>query len=259
MSGLEQVARHRFGDMEVDIWQNDNNEIFMTSEQIGSALDYAFPAESIRKIRDRFPERFEGKSVQVVLTSTDGKHYATRVYNEQGIYEVIRKSNQPKADEFYDWVYGVLHELRTTGSYNVKPKSGAEFLVEMAQQLLNQERQMTEQQNQLNEFKAELQVTTHRIDSLDNVDIIGDKQQRLNGMLRRYAGKSGVKHDATWKEFTQRYNTAYHTNLKALMDNYKERHGLRELTRPQYFSLVGQLDDAIRVADKMLNRVPVGV
>src|SRR5699024_8694775 len=136
------VSKEMFGQNEMNIYQNENNEIFMTREQIGEeleytdprhairkihsknnesikttkqigqAIEYTKPRHAIRKIQSRNKERLNKFSVGTKLTSTDGKRYKTIIYNEQGIYEIIRKSGQPKADEFYDWVYDLLSKLR---------------------------------------------------------------------------------------------------------------------------------------------------
>lgn len=251
MHDLVLAQSQMFGDVQVDLWRH-GNEIFMTSEQIGQALDYAFPAESVRKIRDRYPERFEGKSVQVNLTSTDGKQYATRIYNEQGIYEVIRKSNQPKADEFYDWVYEVLSSVRKTGTYSLQQPQSIEDLI------ILQAQSVKELKAKVQNVEQQIVVANHRIDSLDRIDIDGDSQQRLNKMIQRYAHQEGLTFPKAWREFTDHFNTAYRTNLTARVENYKDKHGLKDLTRPQFLSIAGLLDDAIRVADKMLNH-PVEV
>lgn len=46
------------------------------------------------------------------MVSTDGKQYETTIYSEKGIYEIARFSKQPKANEFYDFVYEVMENLR---------------------------------------------------------------------------------------------------------------------------------------------------
>ena len=74
----------------------------MTREQIGRALEYSYPQESITKIHDRHRDRLDKFSVQVNLTSTDDKRYKTTVYSPKGIYEICRWSRQPKADAFMD-------------------------------------------------------------------------------------------------------------------------------------------------------------
>ena len=115
--------------------------------------------------------------------------------------------------------------------------------------LTNKEiREKVEQQDK------QLETVNHRLDNIDKVDTIGDLQQRLNAMIRRFAQQEGIAFGLAWKEFRNAYNTAYRTNLKAKINNYKEKHGLKSLTMPQYLSLTDSLKDAVRVADKMLNK-----
>lgn len=128
---LSIVTKEMFGQNEMNIYQNEQNEIFMTREQVGSALEYSDPRDAVRKIHSRNKERLDKFSVGVKLSSTDGKLYETTVYNEQGIYEIIRRSAQPKADEFYDWVYDLLSKLRK-GELQVAKPSNRKLLLETA-------------------------------------------------------------------------------------------------------------------------------
>lgn len=98
----------------------------------------------------------------------------------------------------------------------------------------------------------ELDTVKHRIDNFDLTNIEGTLQQRFNKMIRLYAVKKGIQFNNGWKEFTQSYNTAFHANLTALHENYKERHG--QCTLPEFLVETGKIEDAIRVADKMLNK-----
>lgn len=93
----------------------------------------------------------------------------------------------------------------------------------------------------------------HRIDNLDAIDTIGDLQQRLNAMVRKYAHKNGLAFSKAWSDFREAFNIAYRTNLKLLIANYKIKHGIKRLTMPGYLTAVGRLEDGIRVADKLLN------
>lgn len=133
------------------------------------------------------------------------------------------------------------------------------MLMERRVQLLQVE--ISELKNETEKLKSqreidskELETVQHRLDNFDLVNVDGDPQQRLNSMIRKYAADKGIRFDLAWKEFRQAYDTAYRTNLTSLRNNYKERHGLRELTVPQYLSLTNSLEDAVRIADKMLNR-----
>lgn len=106
----------------------------------------------------------------------------------------------------------------------------------------------------VDEIKSQqIETLQHRVDNFDLADIDGDPQQRLNKMIRKYAGQNGVTHSNAWKEFRQSYNTAYRTNLTMLIENFKLKNGVRDMTMPEFFKETGRLDDAIRVADKMLN------
>lgn len=96
-----------------------------------------------------------------------------------------------------------------------------------------------------------------RIDIFDNVNIIGDPKQRLNAMIRKYAARNGLTYQQGWRDFRTAYNTAFRTNIVLVIEHYKAKHGLKALTMPEYLERVGKIEDALRVADKMLN-APMG-
>ena len=85
-----------------DFYKDDNNNIYMTREQIGKALQYSDPIRNISKLHERNKERLDKFSVVVKLTTTDEKQYDTTLYIERGIYEICRFSRQSVADDFYD-------------------------------------------------------------------------------------------------------------------------------------------------------------
>lgn len=101
--------------------------------------------------------------------------------------------------------------------------------------------------------ESKTQLIETRLDNLDTVNIQGTEQQRLNGIIRKYGFKEGILFNVAWDRFKWAFNTAYHTNLESLINNYKTKHHLKKLTMPQYLSLSGKIEDALRVADKMLN------
>jgi uncharacterized protein (UPF0216 family) len=123
------------------------------------------------------------------------------------------------------------------------------------QQLMSIEDLIILQAQSVKELKEKVQTLEYRIQNLDATNIEGDLQQRLNKLVRKYAFKAGIMHNVAWEHFKQAYNTAYRTNLELLMNNYKEREGVKKLTLPQYLAVTGHLEDAIRVADKMLNDI----
>jgi prophage antirepressor-like protein len=77
-----------------------NDEFWMTAKTIGEFLGYATPRESILKIYQRHQDVLKEFSVEVKLTSTDGKVYDTRIFNEEGIYLFSMYANTKKARAF---------------------------------------------------------------------------------------------------------------------------------------------------------------
>lgn len=116
-NNLEIIKSENFGRMKCDFYKNEEGEIFVTRTQIGKALEYSEPNTAITKIHNRNKERLDKFSVCTKLVGTDGKQYDTYLYNAKGVYEICRYSNQPKANDFYDWVYDVLDTIRKTGGY----------------------------------------------------------------------------------------------------------------------------------------------
>lgn len=112
MNELIKVENTRFGSLTCNIYSNKKGDFFMTRQQIGQALEYSNPDDSIYRIHERHKERLDKFSVTVKLSSTDNKYYDTILYSAKGVYEICRWSRQPKADLFYDFVYEILEGLR---------------------------------------------------------------------------------------------------------------------------------------------------
>jgi prophage antirepressor-like protein len=220
-----------------------NGEPWFVARDVCEALEHSDTSKAVSRLDD------DEKLIRTLFVS--GQNREVLLINEPGLYALVLTSRKPEAKAFKRWVtHEVIPSIRKTGAYSVVPQSPAELLLEMAKQFVEHERRM-------NRLEMQLQVASHRIDNLDNVDVIGDPQQRLNAMIRKYARQNGITFNQAWREFRSAYNTAYHTNITALRDNYKARFGLRELTIPEYLARTGKLEDAIRVADKMLNLVGV--
>ncbi|MBP1971637.1 phage anti-repressor protein/ribosomal protein S20 [Virgibacillus natechei] len=114
--------------------------------------------------------------------------------------------------------------------------------------------QMVMQEKDIKQIKQENEALKHRMDNYDKIDQLGDLQQRLNNMIRKYAAQNGIAFPEAWRHFRRSFNNSYRTNIKTLMKNFQTKHGLKSITAPQYLSMSGRLEDAVRVADKMLNQ-----
>ena len=112
LNNLAVVKRENFGVVTCDFLRDPNGEIWMTRRQIGEALEYTDPGPSIKNIHLRHKERLDQFSMVVQVDTPSRGEQDTTIYNARGIYEICRWSQQPKADKFYDWVYGILEGLR---------------------------------------------------------------------------------------------------------------------------------------------------
>lgn len=151
---MELVKQEKFAGLDVDFYKDENNDIYMTRNQIGTALGYSNPQRAMSDIHNRNKERLDGFSVLRTVRSTDGKAYNTTVYNEKGIYEILRKSNQPKADDFYDFVYEVIEGLRK-GELQVTQKASYEIddPIERAKRWIEEEEKRQQLQLENEEMK----------------------------------------------------------------------------------------------------------
>lgn len=157
---LSIVSKEMFGQNEMNIYQNEGKDIFMTREQIGQALEYKNPRRAVADIHNRNKERLDKFSGVSKLRTPQGMQ-ETYIYNEQGIYEIIRKSGQTKADEFYDWVYDLLSKLRKGEAQVSKPMSQSELALLQAQNLHELEQRVEKQDSKIVsiEKKVDNQIT----------------------------------------------------------------------------------------------------
>jgi hypothetical protein len=122
--------------------------------------------------------------------------------------------------------------------------------------------QLVEQDHRIHRLELEnekrdekMDVLDSRLDTLNGVCTTGDKQQKLNSMVRLYAVKAGLQYSEAWRHFRQAYNLAYHTNVNLSKKRYAEKNNIKNLSLPAYLTQAGYIDDALLVADKLLRGV----
>lgn len=111
-NNLKLITTETFGDLSCNFYRNMNDDILLTREQIGSALEYSNPDIALSKIHKKHNDRLDQLSVVTKLVSTDGKYYETMLYTQRGIMEICRWSRQPKANLFMDWVWDIVEKYR---------------------------------------------------------------------------------------------------------------------------------------------------
>ena len=122
------ITSKPFGALNVDVYQNDKHQYYMTREQIGTALEYTDPVRNISKIHDRNADRLNPLSSVVNLTTEVGNHTQMRqtyMYNLRGVMEICRFSRQPKADSFMDFCWDIMESLMRGDTVLATPQMDA--------------------------------------------------------------------------------------------------------------------------------------
>ncbi len=132
MPELRLITTEKFCNIECDFYRSNKDDILITREQIGRALEYSEPQKAIDKLHSRHKERLNKFSVTTKVTGTDGKAYNTMLYTPKGIYEICRWSQQHNANAFIDWVWEVLDKIRKHEAILIKSELMGQFKSEIS-------------------------------------------------------------------------------------------------------------------------------
>lgn len=122
------ITSKPFGVLNVDVYQNDKHQYYMTREQIGAALECKEPRKYIAKIHERNADRLDPLSSVVNLTTEVGNYTQERqtyMYSLRGVMEICRLSRQPKADAFMDFCWDIMESLMRGDTVLATPQMDA--------------------------------------------------------------------------------------------------------------------------------------
>lgn len=106
MTNLKLITIENFGELQCNFYRNMNDDILLTREQIGTALEYSNPSTAIKNLHRKHKDRLDSLSMKIKLgrlqnEPTSKSDEQERVYyTERGIMEICRWSRQPKANLF---------------------------------------------------------------------------------------------------------------------------------------------------------------
>jgi len=222
MSNLALVKSERFGNVQCDFYANDE-VICMTSIQLGTAIEYSDPQKGIDNLISR-NEYLKGEefSVTLKLRGTDGKYYETRVFTEDGIYEVTMLAKTEKAKIFRSFVRKTLKALRTGKMQAIQPVSQFKMMEQETKaknadaRLMNARvrqssyilKEMSKHKHLLSEQAVELltinafEIVTGlqslprpKVETTYSAEDIGKEAGVSSNMVGRVATKAGIKTD----------------------------------------------------------------
>jgi len=119
-NNLKLITAETFGDLSCNFYRNMNDDILLTREQIGTALEYFDPTKVIRKIHLKHKDRLEPLYLRLKITGSTqiganlskSEEQECVYYTQRGVMEICRFSRQPKSDRFIDWVWDIVEKYR---------------------------------------------------------------------------------------------------------------------------------------------------
>lgn len=200
---LNLVKKEFFGEVGIDLHQNDKGEVFMTIEQLANALEYKGKS-SIDSIVSRNPYlRESGFSVTCKMQATDGKTYDTRLLTEDGIYEITMLSKQPKAREFRMFVRELLKGLRSGEVQIQKPMTTKDLLLRAS---LEHELRIEHVESKVGNLAAGVETIEENVNYLINeVPIRNHQQIAIEKARKKVVMKAlGGKNSNAYKELSRK-------------------------------------------------------
>ena len=201
-----------------DFYQDNQNNIYMTREQIGEALEY----ENERQLEKiHFENQVALNDLSVEISRFERVHRNgvgllnqadkplsnikpnTLLYNEDGIYEITFLSRQPKANEFRQWVRNTLKMIRKTGGAVVDKElfvrthfdTTSEMDVKLIINMMNKQDKYIEEISQQKDLISELEPdaqyardilkTTNTMSVTTIAKAMGLHAQELNQLLHK--------------------------------------------------------------------------
>lgn len=134
MKNLQLIKSSKFGEVECDIYSNEK-EMFMTMNQLSNCLGYK-EKDGIKKIvkRNEYLKQKEFSQIVPISFGEGGQNdttQETRVFTEDGIYEVTMLAKTEKAKEFRAFIRKLLKSLRKGEAKLIKPSSEQVELIEI--------------------------------------------------------------------------------------------------------------------------------
>ncbi|WP_342759435.1 BRO family protein [Kineothrix sedimenti] len=159
MSNLKLITTEEFGEIECNFYRNRNDEILLTREQVGTALEYSNPSKAIQKLHLSHKNRLEPLCIRTKLgypniggDLSKSEEQECVYYTERGIMEICRYSNKPKANQFMDWVWDIVEKYRNNELLpNMKPITDA--ITTLAQSMATLTTNMTAMQQDIQELR----------------------------------------------------------------------------------------------------------
>ncbi len=132
------LVKH-FNDKPVRFLQlnKSDDELFLTAEELGTALGYENPRRSIINLYNRNKDLLKDLICDIKLMTQRGHKYA-KAFSELGVYIICMKSDTPMAKKFQKFAAQVIQEFRI-GNYRPKLMRVSASMLQVVKESLDQD------------------------------------------------------------------------------------------------------------------------
>lgn len=113
----------------MDVLEHEGQPWFK-AEDIGKALGFSAPRESVIKIFNRKRDEFATLSTEVTVTSVDGKQRQHRVFNINGVYHLITIAKTEGAEGLRKWMVSFLLRSQEAQARRIKALEAEKLMLE---------------------------------------------------------------------------------------------------------------------------------
>lgn len=237
-----------------ELVQVDNEQVVTDSHKVAETFGrpHKDVLESIRGIL--VAENSAARFFYETTYENRGKQYPMYLMNRDGFSLLVMGFTGAKAMQWKIKYIEAFNTMEEQLREQTKPKTQLDILVESAKALQEQERRLARTELDIEDIKKQQQIQSSRIDTFNCVCTEGTKRQKLVAMIQAYAAKKGLTYREGWHRFKAAYNTAFHTSIGNSISYYVKENGLKKKPSvPEFLEKKGLLDDAMRIADKLLN------
>ncbi len=196
----------------------NNIQVLKQTELLGQLFAvYGTPEEPLFLAKD-VATWIEHTDVSKMVQSVDDDEKLTRtlfvsgqnrevwMLTENGLYEVLMLSRKSIAKEFKKGVKKILHDIRTTGQYAVKPLTPAQQLLANAQMLVEiEQRQMEQERRQL--------AVESKVALIEEEDLDGEKSAYVKSKASRGNNAGTWMHPILFVKFAMWINPRFEVQV----------------------------------------------
>lgn len=245
-NNLKLITTENFGDLSCNFYRNMNDDILLTREQIGTALEYVNPSKAIQKIHLSHKDRLESLCIRIVESrhpqiGGTGIDVETIYYTQRGIMEICRFSRQPKANQFMDWVWDIVEKYRNHEFVHISQQDNTvnEKLIELLTSMDNRLSKLEEQSNKkkLPEKKYSRWKTNtfKKLNTLlSYVNENSDENLKLSEIIHLVIGETEDTYSIELNDYTDAYKSEFDLDTTPyaidVINHYKDIRDMFTLT-----------------------------